>query len=406
MKILVINAGSSSLKFSFFEMKKQQVLADGVIERIGQEGTICKYVKAGCEPVVGKAERNNYRGALNEMVKFLMHEKYGVISSIDEIQAIGHRVVHGGEYVSRPVLIDNKVKGIIKNCFELAPLHNPPNYMGIVACEEIFPNIKQVGVFDTAFHQSIPKHAFLYGLPHDLYEYEGIRRYGFHGTSHRYIARKYAEKLHKKQDEVNIISVHLGNGCSMTAVKNGKSIDTSMGFTPLEGLVMGTRCGDIDPAIVFHLMEHKGYSRNEIDKLLNKKSGLLGLAGIETSDMRDILKAVEEGNEKAAAALDVYCYRIKKYVGAYTAVIGGVEALVFTAGIGENVPLVRTKVCEGLRNIGYEIDEGKNSKNEIIISTKNSMSKIMVIPTHEDLEIARDTLQVLIDKNLFQGFEE
>ncbi|MCK9554612.1 acetate kinase [bacterium] len=395
MNILVINAGSSSLKFSIFEMVEHKVLAEGIIERIGQEGSTCKYKKYGQEEIKESVKGSDYKNALAETVKFLLHKKHGVIKSKNEIQAIGHRVVHGGEFISKPVLIDQEIKRIIKNCFELAPLHNPPNFMGIVACEEMFPGIKQVGVFDTAFHQSIPKHAFLYGLPIELYENEGIRRYGFHGTSHRFIAGKCAELLPESKNGVNIISVHLGNGCSVTAVKDGKSIDTSMGFTPLEGLVMGTRCGDIDPAIVFHLMEHKGYSRDEIDRLLNKKSGLLGLAEIGTSDMRDILKAVKDGNKKAEAALDVFCYRIKKYIGAYTAVIGKVEALVFTAGIGENVPVVREKVCSGLEPLGYELDVSKNEKNEMVVSADKSNSRIMVIPTHEDLKIAQDTLHVL-----------
>ncbi|MDD5645181.1 MAG: acetate kinase [bacterium] len=395
MNILVINAGSSSLKFSIFDMDENRVLAEGIIERIGQDGTTCRYKKSGADEIKETVEGNDYKSALNEMVKFLLHEEYGVVRSKSEIQAIGHRVVHGGEFISKPVLIDQEIKRVIKNCFELAPLHNPPNFMGIIACEEIFAGIRQVGIFDTAFHQSIPKQAFLYGLPIEFYEHEGIRRYGFHGTSHRYVTDKCAELLSEEKDSVNIISAHLGNGCSITAVKSGKSVDTSMGFTPLEGLVMGTRCGDIDPAIVFHLMEHKGYSRDEIDRLLNKKSGLLGLAEIGTSDIRDILKAIENGNKKAEIALDVFCYRIKKYIGAYTAVVGDVQALIFTAGIGENVPVVREKVCIGLEPLGYKLDFEKNRNNETLISTDKSRSKIMVIPTHEDLKIAQDTLYVL-----------
>jgi acetate kinase len=320
------------------------------------------------------------------------------MKSLDEIVAIGHRVVHGGEKITAPALIDSQVKGVIERCSELAPLHNPPNLEGIKACEEVFPGIPQVGVFDTAFHSTMPPRAYLYALPLELYESDRVRRYGFHGTSHKYVSCEAARTLNRRMADLKIITCHLGNGSSMAAVKEGRCIDTSMGFTPLEGLIMGTRCGDLDPAIIFYLMERKQMTVTAVNEMLNRKSGMLGLAAIGSSDLRDIEQKIAEGHAHAKTAFEAFCYRIRKYIGAYIAVMGGVDVIVFTAGIGENSDMVRAAVCTGMEELGIVLDTQKNvslnrSKGEI--SKPESRVKILIIPTNEELEIARETMEVL-----------
>ncbi|MBF0527917.1 MAG: acetate kinase [Deltaproteobacteria bacterium] len=397
MNILIINAGSSSVKFTCFQLPGDKVLARGLVERIGLSGTMMKCANHRGEESTHEVQVSNTVGAVGQIAAYLTDEKHGVIKATSEIDAIGHRLVHGGEWIKDTVLIDDEVKKTIEKCFELAPLHNPPNLDGVLACEEHFPGKPQVGVFDTAFHSSIPEHAFLYGLPYQLYKEDKIRRYGFHGTSHKYVSFKAAEFLGRPVTELKLITCHLGNGCSITAVDKGRSLDTSMGLTPLEGLIMGTRCGDLDPAIVFYLMEHKKLDRNEIDNLLNKRSGLLGLAGINSSDLRDVLKARDEGNAQAAAAIKAFCYRIKKYIGAYTASLGSLDALIFTGGIGENSPDVREMVCENMASLGLGLDVAKNkvrSNGCREIHDSRSGVKILVVPTNEELEIAMQTYSV------------
>lgn len=397
MNILVINAGSSSVKFTCFRLPGNQVLARGIVERIGLPDTKMKCQNYRGEELVQAAEVTNTRSAVGRIAAYLTDEKHGVLLSSSEIGAIGHRVVHGGEWITASVLLDDQVKATIQRCFELAPLHNPPNLDGILACEQHFPGKPQVGVFDTAFHATIPEHAFLYGLPYELYRDDKIRRYGFHGISHKYVTHKAAEFVGRPARDLNVITCHLGNGCSITAVQGGRSLDTSMGLTPLEGLIMGTRCGDLDPAIVFYLMEHKKLNRDQIDNLLNKKSGLLGLAGISSSDLRDILKAKDEGHLQAAAALNAFCYRVKKYIGAYTASLGSLDVLVFTAGIGENSPEIRQMACENLTGLGIVLDAEKNQKRVEgcrEIQSESSRIKVLVVPTNEELEIATQTLSV------------
>ena len=320
----------------------------------------------------------------------------GPLRGPEDLFAVGHRVVHGGEGFSDPAVIDGRVKQAIRDLFPLAPLHNPPNYEGIAGCEDLLPGVPQVAVFDTAFHQAIRKRAYLYAIPYELYEKDGIRRYGFHGTSHRYVSLEAARVLGRGGDPAfRLITCHLGNGCSMAAIRGGKCVDTTMGLTPLEGLVMGTRSGDIDPAIVFHLIREKKMKPDDVDKLLNKQSGLHGLAGIGSGDMRDVKKAAEGGNERAEYAMRVYVYRLKKYIGAYVAALEGLDALVFTAGVGENWPEVRAGACEGLEQLGIRIDEERNLANEQIISADSSPVKVMVIQTNEELMIARDTRAVI-----------
>jgi len=392
MYILVVNLGSSSAKTTLYDMENEAPLADCTVERIGLDNTHLSYSAYNGQVVDEKVDVTCCKDALKKIMVLLVDKAVGVIKDLKEIKGIGHRVVHGGESFSNPVMIDEEVKNIIKNCFELAPLHNPPNYEGIIACEELCPAIPQVAVFDTAFHQTIEKQAFLYGIPLRYYKNYSIRRYGFHGTSHRFVSLQTRKILQRENSK--IIVCHLGNGCSITAVKNGKSVDTSMGFTPLEGLLMGTRAGDLDPAIIFYL-ERKGLSLNETDNLLNKKSGLLGLADIGSSDLRDILKAAEEGNKNAEMAVKVFIHRIKKYIGSYTAVLNGLDALVFTAGIGENSAIIREMVCRDLDALGIKVDQEKNKNNNQIISTEDSTVSVLVVPTDEALMIARDSVEVL-----------
>ena len=395
MYILVINAGSSSVKYKLFDMRDESALAEGIVDRVGMEGAFLTHSAADSREVKIESDVSDYETALDLITDALVHPEYGVIKSIDEISAVGHRVVHGGEKASASVLITPDVEEIIRECFDLAPLHNPPNMMGIEACKKTLSGVSQVAVFDTAFHRTIPEEAYLYAVPYRLYEEYSIRRYGFHGTSHRYVAGRAAQILGQPLEEIKMVTCHLGNGCSITAIKDGKSIDTSMGFTPLEGLIMGTRSGDIDTAIVFYLMEHRGLSAQEVNTMLNKESGLLGLSGL-SRDMRDLVKAASEGNKRAITALNCFAYRVRKYIGAYAASMGGLDAIVFTAGIGENSSEIRAMVCSRLEFLGAKIDAERNSGpgGERLISSDDSDVKILIVPTDEELMIARDTMEL------------
>jgi len=396
--ILVINAGSSSIKFTLFDMNREKMMIKGQVERITLPGWKLEFTVDGRKVTGQGPEALNHRQALAKIFERLAAVD-GPIRSPKDLLAVGHRVVHGGERFSEPALIDEEVETAIRDLFPLAPLHNPPNYEGIVGCEELLPGVPQVAVFDTAFHFTLRKRAFLYAIPYELYEKDGIRRYGFHGTSHRYVSLEAAKILDRENDPTfKLITCHLGNGCSMAAIRGGRVADTSLGFTPLEGLVMGTRCGDIDPAIIFHLMREKKMPPDEIETMLNKKSGLYGLAGIGSSDLRDIIPAADSGNERAQYAIHVYVYRLKKYIGAYTAELQGLDALVFTAGVGENVPRIRAGACEGLEQLGIQIDWARNQANERIISPDGAKVTVMAIPTNEELMIARDTLQLISTK--------
>ena len=392
MKVLVVNCGSSSLKYQLFDMTDESVLAKGLVERIGMDGSILNHQPTGKPKVPLTADIKNHTIAIKMVLEALTDSEYGVVANINEIDAIGHRVVHGAEKFSDSVLITPAVMGALEEFVELAPLHNPPNISGINACADILPQVPQVGVFDTAFHQTMPQYAFLYGLPYEAYKQYGVRRYGFHGTSHKFVSQRAAEMMGNHMTNLRIITCHLGNGASIAAVKNGKSIDTSMGFTPLQGLVMGTRCGDIDPAIPPFLMRKVGMTTDEIDTYLNKKSGVLGLSGL-SSDFRDLEQAADKGNERAQLAIDVFAYTVRKYIGSYAAAMGGVDAIVFTAGLGENSPRMRDQICNGLEFLGTRIDPAKNALRgkELEISTEGSKVKIFVIPTNEELVIARDT---------------
>ncbi len=396
MNILVINCGSSSLKYQLINMDNEQVIAKGLAERIGIEGSILTHRPTGKEKVVIEKSMKDHKVALSILLDVLVDEKYGVIKSMNEISAIGHRVVHGGENFASSVLITEEVMKALNECIELAPLHNPPNIMGIEACKEILPNVPMVAVFDTAFHQTIPKKAYIYPLPYEYYEKYKVRKYGFHGTSHKYVSERAASILNQPIEDLKIITCHLGNGASLAAIKGGKSVDTSMGFTPLEGLAMGTRCGDIDPAIVTYLMEKEGLSNEEINDILNKKSGVLGISGV-SSDFRDIEDVANQGNERAQLALDVFDYRVRTTIGSYAAAMGGVDAIVFTAGLGENSASNRKAICEGLGFLGISIDDDKNNTRgeETIISKDDSKVKVMLIPTNEEIMIARDTKEIV-----------
>ncbi len=398
MNILVINCGSSSIKFTLFQMDTNAVMAKGVIERIGVKGTHLFYETVNGDSLEKNIDVIDTQSAIKYIISILEDEKIGVIRSINEIASVGHRVVHGGEKITQPVMITREIKKIIKEYYDLAPLHNPPNLSGINACEDILPGVPQIAVFDTAFHSSIPEHAFLYGLPYHLYSEDKIRRYGFHGTSHHYVCQKAAEILGSPLETLKIVSCHLGNGSSITAVDGGQSIDTSMGMTPLEGTIMGTRCGDIDPAIIFYLINNKGLSPEQVHDLLNKQSGLLGLAGIGSSDFRDIYTAMRKGNLKAKTAIEIYAYRIKKYIGAYTFIMGGIDAIIFTAGIGENSSLIREMVCQGLEGLEIGIDPERNIDYKggcCEIQNFKSRVKILIVPTDEEAEIARQTYKLL-----------
>lgn len=399
MLVLVVNAGSSSLKYQLIDMSNEQVLARGIAERIGGKNASLTHETTGKEKTRIRADIPDHTVAMRLVSDALTDEETGAIRDVSEIAAIGHRVVHGGESFSDSVLIDQKVLETVVRLSELAPLHNPPNLMGIEAAMMLRPDAPHVAVFDTAFHQTIPRKAYMYALPYDLYADLGIRRYGFHGTSHKYVASRAAKMLEKRgipRDQQKVITCHIGNGVSFTAVKGGRSVDTSMGLTPVEGLMMGTRCGDIDPAIIPYLEKEKGYTADEIDNLINKKSGLLGVSGI-SNDMRDIESNAAAGHERAQLALDIFCYRARKYIGAYAAAMGGLDAIVFTAGIGEHSPRVRAMICDGLEFLGVKIDPGKNEdcKGECDISAGDDGVRIYVIPTNEELAIARETVRVV-----------
>jgi acetate kinase len=394
-KVLVINTGSSSLKYQLIDMKNESVLAKGLCDRIGIDNSFIKHTKTGSDTIVIDVDMRNHEAAIREVVKALTDKKIGVISDMSEISAVGHRVVHGGEKFHESVVIDETVMKAIKDCVELAPLHNPPNIIGIEACERIMPGTPMVAVFDTAFHQTLPKYAYIYALPYEMYEKHGIRKYGFHGTSHKYVSERAAVMLGKPLKELKLISCHLGNGASISAVQYGKSVETSMGFTPLDGLAMGTRCGTVDPAVVKFLMENEKMSPKEIDEYLNKKSGILGISGV-SSDFRDIDVAVEEGNARAQLAIDIFCYRVKKCIGEYAAVMNGVDAIIFTAGIGENNAIVRKNVTDNMDYIGISIDQEKNKVRgkETDISATDATVRTLVIPTNEELAIARETIEL------------
>ncbi len=395
MKILVLNCGSSSLKYQLIDMDNENVLAVGLCERIGIDGRL-KHTPSGKEDFVSEEPMKDHTAAIQMVIDALLDKNHGVISDVNEINAVGHRVVHGGESFAESVVIDEDVIKAIEDCVPLAPLHNPANLIGIRACEKLIPGVKQVAVFDTAFHQTMPEKAYLYAIPYELYEKHKIRKYGFHGTSHRYVSERAVSMLGKDAKDLKIITCHLGNGGSVCAVDGGKSVDTSMGFTPLEGLVMGTRCGDMDPAVVSFLMEKEGLSNKEVDNLMNKKSGVLGLSGV-SSDFRDIEKAAGEGNKRAAIALDAFHYKVAKYIGEYFVALGGADAIVFTAGLGENSKTSRAAICEYLKCFGIEIDPEKNSirGKENDIASSSSKVRVLVIPTNEELMIAKDTKELL-----------
>jgi acetate kinase len=391
MNVLVINCGSSSLKYQLINMENEEVMAIGLTERIGIEGSRVVH-KVNGEKTIIEEPMKDHKDALKIVLNAIVDPKIGAIKDMKEISAVGHRVVHGGEKFAESVIITDEVKKAIQDCAELAPLHNPANLMGIDACEEILPGVPQVAVFDTAFHQTMPKASYLYGLPYELYEKHGIRKYGFHGTSHKYVAQKAAELMGKDMADLKIITCHLGNGASITAVKNGKSVDTSMGLTPLEGSIMGTRCGDLDPAIVTFIMEKENLDVAAVNNLVNKKSGILGMSCV-SSDFRDVEEAANAGNEKAKVALDAFAQRVKKYIGAYMAEMGGADIIVFTAGLGENSISMRADICSGLEGLGIKVDAEKNNVRgeETVVSTDDSAIKVAVIPTNEELMIAKDT---------------
>ncbi|WP_050607162.1 acetate kinase [Clostridium niameyense] len=398
MKVLVVNCGSSSLKYQLIDMETEKALAKGLVERIGIEGSILTQ-KVNGEKYIIEEPMKDHKKAIELVLKALVDEKHGVIKDMSEISAVGHRVVHGGEKYAESVLIDDEVMKALEECVKLAPLHNPPNIIGINACREIMKDTPMVAVFDTAFHQTLPDYAYMYPLPYELYEQNGIRKYGFHGTSHRYVSATVADMMDKDIKDLKIITCHLGNGASLCAIKDGKSIETSMGFTPLAGLAMGTRSGDIDPAIILFMEKELKMSSDEVNNVINKKSGVFGLSGV-SSDFRDIEEAAEKGNKRAQLALDVFHYRVKQFIGSYAAVLNGVDALVFTAGLGENSKESREEICKGLEYLGVKIDLDKNNirGKQQEISAQDSKVKVFVIPTNEELMIARDTKVIVNNK--------
>jgi len=391
MKILVINAGSSSLKYQFIDIETQAVLAKGLCERIGINGSMLTQKVEGKDNLVREEHMNDHSDAIKMVIEALTGPEHNVISDMSQIDAVGHRVVHGGEVFSASVVIDDEVMEALKECIPLAPLHNPANIIGIEACQKAMPGTPQVGVFDTAFHQQMPPKAYMYALPYEYYEKYKVRRYGFHGTSHRYVSEQAAKMLGKPLSELKLITMHLGNGSSVSAVMNGHSVDTSMGFTPLAGVAMGTRCGDIDPAIVSFIMEKEGLDTKGIDTVMNKESGVYGISGI-SSDFRD-LEANMDTNERAKLALDMFAYHVKKLVGSYAAAMGGVDAIIFTAGVGENTRITREAIVEGLEFMGIKVDKEANNCRGVQkdISAADATVKTLVIPTNEELMIAMDT---------------
>ncbi|MCM1186276.1 MAG: acetate kinase [Lachnoclostridium sp.] len=397
MNILVINCGSSSLKFQLINSDTEQCIAKGLCERIGIEGSMITYSPAGGEKEVTESPMPDHTEAIRLVLEALTNPNTGVVKSLSEIDAVGHRIVHGGEKFAASTIITDEVMKAIEECNDLAPLHNPANLIGINACKKLMPGTPMVAVFDTAFHQTMPEEAYMYGLPYEYYQKYKIRRYGFHGTSHSFVSKKAAEDLGKNYEDLKTIVCHLGNGASISAVKNGKCVDTSMGLTPLEGLIMGTRSGDIDPAIIEFIAHKEGKSIDDIMSILNKKSGVLGLSDNLSSDFRDLEEGHNKGNENATRTLKTYCYRVAKYIGSYVAAMNGVDVICFTAGVGENAALVRTMICEHLGYLGITIDEDANHKRgeDIVISTPDSKTTVMVIPTNEELAIARETARLV-----------
>jgi acetate kinase len=397
MKILVINCGSSSVKYQLIDTDNEIALAKGLVARIGMSASVLTHKPHDRDEIKVSGEILDHIVAVEYVISILLSENHGVIKDRSEIQAIGHRVVHGGEKFTSSVLITQPLMSEIRSLIELAPLHNPHNIRGINACMKTLPGVPQVAVFDTAFHYQMPPYAYVYGIPYVMYKRYGIRRYGFHGTSHQYVSERAASMMNKPMKDLRIITCHLGNGASIAAVDHGVSVDTSMGFTPLEGLLMGTRSGDLDPAIILHIMAREELSLHEANTLLNKHSGLAGISGI-SSDMREIMESADDGNANAKLALDIYCYRLKKYIASYAAVMGGLDTLVFTAGVGENSPLVRKMSCEKLQFIGVDIDDAKNEQIKGVesdISTADAKVRTLVIPTNEELMIARDTKRIV-----------
>lgn len=397
MKIVVLNCGSSSIKYQLFEMPEQTVLAKGLVDKIGIKGSCIKHRKAGDDSITITNDIPDHTTGIQMVIQLLTDKDHGCLTSINEIDAVGHRVVHAGEKFNGSVKISDAVVDALKECIHLAPLHNPPNLEGIYAINEVLPNVPQVGVFDTAFHQTMPQVAYLYALPYEYYEKYAIRRYGFHGSSHRYVSSSACEELGLDYNTAKIITCHLGNGSSLAAIKNGKSIDTSMGLTPLEGVMMGTRCGDLDIGAVLTLADIENLSINDMNVLVNKKSGILGISGL-SSDMRDVELAAEEGNERAILALEMFAYRVKKYIGAYAAAMGGVDLIVFTGGIGENDTRSRNRIMEGLDFLGidFDFDLSLNSRGvKQVLTSDNSKVKVMVYPTNEELVIASDTYEIV-----------
>ena len=399
MKVLVINCGSSSLKYQVLDMTNEELICKGLVERIGMEGSVISHTKTGMVKFVLEAPMKDHKDAIGHVIDALKDEEHGVVKDMSEIGAVGHRVVHAGEKFAHSVLITDDVIKALEECVELAPLHNPPNLLGIAACQELMPGTPMVGVFDTAFHQTMPPQSYIYAIPYEYYEKYGIRRYGFHGTSHKYVSERAAEMLNVNIEDLKIITCHLGNGASVSAIKRGKCIDTSMGLTPLEGLVMGTRSGDIDPAIVTYIREKENLEQGVANEILNKKSGMLGISGV-SSDFRDIEAAAEEGNERAMLALKVFAQRVKFYIGGYIAEMNGVDAIVFTAGVGENDMGMRDIICNEMGNLGIKLDLVKNKVRgkEMVISAEDSKVKVLLIPTNEELMIARDTYNIVTNK--------
>ncbi len=396
MKVLVINTGSSSLKYQLIDMTNESVLAKGLCDRIGIEGSYLKQSRGEEGAVVRDLELKNHRDAIQAVINALVDPEIGVIPSMSEISAVGHRIVHGGEKFSSSAVINDEVMGAVKACIEVAPLHNPPNIIGIEACQQIMPGVPMVGVFDTAFHRTMPEQAYIYAIPYEMYQKYGIRKYGFHGTSHKFVAERAAELLGKPLCDLKIITCHLGNGSSVSAVNKGKCIDTSMGFTPLAGVPMGTRCGNIDPEIVTFLMSKENLDIKGISTLLNKKSGVLGVSGV-SSDFRDLHDAADSGNKRAQLAIEIFSYGVKKVIGEYLAAMNGADAIVFTAGVGENNPVVRNMILKDMDFFGIKIDEQKNNTRgkEIDISAEGATVKTLVVPTNEELAIARETVKLL-----------
>ena len=397
MKVLVLNCGSSSIKYKLYDMTTKEVMAQGGIEKLGLPDSFLKFTLADGSKKIIEKNMPEHTVGVELILEVLTNAEYGCIKSLDEIEALGHRLVHGGEKFNTSVVITPEVIKQMEACTDLAPLHNPANLKGVAAITKILPNVPQVGVFDTAFHQTMPAHAYMYALPYEYYEKYGVRRYGFHGTSHRYVSRRACEFLGLDYENTKVITAHIGGGGSITAVKNGKSIDTSMGLTPVEGLMMGTRCGDVDLGAMTFLMEKENLDAAAVNALINKKSGVMGVSGV-SSDMRDIEAAIAEGNERAKLALDMFEYRLLKYIGAYTAALNGVDVLVFTGGIGENQMQTRDYICRGLEYLGVKYDaelNGKTRGEEIEISTPDSKVRVVVIPTDEELTIASDTVALV-----------